>query len=134
MKLNKEEILISGILTILASRFPYGIPLIPICAFLWALTGSESKYNSKLWRRLIVPTLWSVSYWNPYAIICIPISFGFLTLGYGIPDVNDKKGSALGSFFYKLTGGSMLWSNILTRGFVYGGAVIPFTVFRLAKP
>jgi Zn-dependent M16 (insulinase) family peptidase len=99
----------------------------PICGYLWALSGSG---GSKLWRRLAVPTIWALTVGSIFAFLMIPVAFGFLSIGYGIPDVNDPKGSVLGRFFFNLTK-SMLWANILTRGLIYGGAVIPFVIGKI---
>lgn len=127
MKLNKEELIVASILTVLAAKFPLTIIAVPICAFFWAETGAGA---SKLWRRLGVPTIWAMSYLNWYAFLLVPISFGFLTLGYGIPSLLDE-GSWLGKIAWKLTGYNVLWSNIITRGIIYTGAVLPFITYRV---
>jgi len=130
MKLNKEEMLIASILTMLATNWLTWIITVPLCAFLWALTGSESKWNSKLWRRLAIPVIWSLSFFDLRMLLLVPVAYGFLTLGYGLPSYMDK-GSFLGSFFWKLTKGNEILSNILTRGIIYGGAVLPYLYMKL---
>ena len=125
MILNKEELLTASILTALISPFPYAWAAIPICAFLWAWTGAGA---SKLWRRLVVPLIWAACLMDLRAFLIVPVAFGFLSLGYGIPDDTDE-GSFLGRFFYGLF--PIRLANILTRGVVYGGATIPFLVLRI---
>lgn len=132
MNLNREEIVIASILTALVVPFSYAWLAIPICAFLWALTGSESKWNSKLWRRLVVPMIWAACLIDWKAFLLVPVSYGFLTLGYGLPSHNPPdEGSTIGKFFWRLTNANELWANILTRGVVYVGATIPFIGFRI---
>lgn len=131
MKLNKEELITASILTAIVSPLPNAIAAVPICAFLWALTGSESKYNWKLWRRLGVPLIWAICIWKWQALVAVPAAFGFMSLGYGLPSTQPPdEGSALGRFFWKLTGGNELVSNICTRGTIYIGAIVPFMVVR----
>ena len=131
MKLNLEELIIASILTAIVVPFPIALLAIPACAFLWALSGSESKYNYKLWRRLGVPLVWVIGIFNYYALAAVPIAFGFLSMGYGLPSTQPPdEGSGLGRFFWNLTGGNVLFSNILTRGVIYLGTIIPFLVIR----
>ena len=130
MKLNREEMIIALLLTLIASSFPLCLVAAPVCAFLWALSGSEHEVNSKLFRRLGVPLIWSASYLDIRMFLIVPIAFGFLSLGYGIPSLLDN-GSLLGRFFWRLTSGNELWSNILTRGVIYCGAVTPYLVLRI---
>lgn len=127
MILNKEEMFIAIILTAISSVFPYMILAIPVCAFFWAITGAG---ESKLWRRLGVPTIWAMTYLNWWVLLLVPISFGFLSLGYGIPSLLDE-GSWLGKIAWNITGHNSLWANILTRGIIYTGAVLPFIIFRV---
>ena len=128
MKLNKEELIIASILTAIVVPFPIAIGAIPLCAFLWALTGASA---SKLFRRLGVPLVWALCLWNLYALIAVPIGFGMLCIGYGIPTTQPyDKGSWLGIVFFKLTSGNMLMSNILTKGTIYLGLLIPFLIVR----
>lgn len=120
MKLNKEELIIASILTAIVVPFPLALVAIPICAFLWALSGSESKYNYKLWRRLGVPLVWAACLMNYYSLAAVPIAFGFLSMGYGIPDASDE-GSWLGKIFK---------SDLIVRGIIYSGVLIPFLIVR----
>lgn len=129
MRINREELITAGILTAIATPPVWWAITMPSCAFLWALSGSESRFNSKLFRRLCVPLIWAASLFNYWAFAVIPISFGFLTLGYGIPDETDE-GSLLGRLALKISGNVFL-ANIITRGVIYLGAITPFLVVRL---
>jgi len=130
MKLNKEEILVASILTMLAAHWLTWIITVPLCAFLWALTGSESKYNYKLWRRLGVPLVWALSLWTWQALICVPIAFGFLSIGYGMPSTQPiDDGSWLGRNMLKLFR-DYNTANIITRAIIYWGAISPFLVVK----
>jgi hypothetical protein len=95
------------------------VPLAIATSFLWALTGSASKYNYKLWRRLLVPALACLAVYlvthNWHIWLSLPLAFGILSIGYGIPDSTDE-GSALGKFWYKV---SEQYANILTRSSIY---------------
>lgn len=98
------------------------IPLIPICAYLWAISGAGA---SKLYRRLGVPTTTSVlsavllqSYQPLYSI---PLAFAVLSIGYGIPDVNDPYGSWLGYQAYKI---SYKHAELITRSIIVGLLIV----------
>jgi len=131
LKLNKEELTIASILTAIATPFPPMLWAVPVCAFLWALTGSESKYNYKLWRRLGVPLIWASTLWTWQAFLCVPIAFAFLSLGYGLPSTQPPdEGSSLGKVMWKLSGENELLANLLTRGFIYFGILTPFLLVR----
>lgn len=125
--LNREEMVIAVLLTVIAAVFPYAILAAPVCAFFWAITGAG---ESKLWRRLGVPTIWAMTYLNWWAFLLVPVSFAFLTIGYGIPSLLDE-GSWLGKIAWNISGHNSLWANVITRGIIYGGAVLPFLIYRV---
>ncbi len=114
MKLNKEEILVGGIYG--SSMWPVigWIAVLPgvICAFLWAIGGS----GPKLARRLGVPAVMGIclsftSLW--LLLVTLPL-WGIASIGYGIPDDNDK-GSALGRFYCRfLSKKAANWATRLT--------------------
>lgn len=130
MRLNKEELITAGVLTAIVTPPMWWALTIPSCAFLWALSGSESRLNSKLFRRFGVPLVWAVSIFNYWAFAVIPISFGFLTLGYGIPDESDE-GSLLGRLAINISRGNTFIANLITRSVIYIGAIVPFLVVRI---
>ena len=128
MRLNKEELIIASILTAIVVPWPWVLVAIPVCALLWALSGDG---KSKLFRRLGVPLVWAFSLHTGFAFVCVLTGFLSLCIGYGLPSTQPPdEGSALGRFFWKLTGGNVLLSNILTRGLIYIGLVIPFLIVR----
>lgn len=130
MTLNKEELIVASTLTLIVVPFPMAMLAVPLCAFLWALTGSESKWNYKLWRRLGVPLVWALCLWKREAFFVVPVAYGLLSLGYGIPSTQPfDEGSWLGRLALKLTGNTTT-ANLLTRGIIYTGLVVPFLVAR----
>jgi hypothetical protein len=118
MNLNKEELVI-GYVYGLISCFAIGaLGILVACltTFLWALTGSESKYNWKIWRRLVNPWILAMCFviahhsWIP--LLSIPLSWGTMSLGYGISDsYSDDEGSWLGRKFGSWT--RAVWFGLL---------------------
>lgn len=99
-KLNKEELLVGFIYGSCAWSVISWFAVIPgvVCAFLWAIGGA----GPKMVRRIGVPcvvaaSLVYVSWW--LLITALPL-WGAVSIGYGMPDYNDK-GSALGRFYLK---------------------------------
>lgn len=126
------EILTAIALSVIVVPWPLLLIAALPCSFLWALSGSGS---SKLFRRVGVPVIWSsclyITEQNVLVFILIPIAALMLSLGYGIPSTQPPdSGSALGRFFWNLTGQNVLLSNIMTRGVIYIGLVTPFLVVR----
>ena len=79
--------------------------------------GGASGTN-KNWRRLGIPiliTIIALIVIKHWLVLILMTLIGVLCLGYGIPDVTDS-GSPLGRFYYKLTKGNYILTNILTRG------------------
>lgn len=109
---------------------------IPLFAVLIGFLGSlgGSKNASLLWRRCgISLVLTSFAYFIMFkevgwilALWAITFMFYWLgsALGYGQPSFNgpngsmDDEGSFLGKFWWKVTKGSEIWSNVFTRGTV----------------
>ena len=102
-ELNLEEMFVGACI-----QFPFYffigwlvLPLMAVSAVLWALGGAEN--SSKAYRRWGVAIATSVlvfarfpSLWAYLAFI--PVGWGVLTLGYGMPDATDK-GSVLGRLY-----------------------------------
>jgi hypothetical protein len=124
VKLNAEELVIGAIvgLTFAIKVGWLAIPLACLTSFLWALTGSESKWNSKLWRRLVVPVvcagLVALVYKSWVPMISVPLASAVLHLGYGIPDKTDE-GSWLGRLCLVYMGGDEKKANLLCRAIIY---------------
>lgn len=117
-QLNKNEIM-WGFLYALSFYFKIGwvaLCLTPICSYLWAVSGAG---ESKLFRRLLIPTITSVScaiiLVSTQPLYSIPLSFGVLSLGYGIPDVNDPYGSWIGHMAYKI---NYKHAELITRSII----------------
>lgn len=115
--MNRNE-MVWGAVYALAFIFKIGwvvLFLAPLCAFLWALTGAG---YSKLYRRLLVPSIISVTAcvilhsWIP--MYSIPLNFAVLSLGYGIPDTSDT-GSLLGALIYMI---SATHAELITRSVI----------------
>ena len=97
----------------------WGIPVASLTSLLWALAG---KYGHAI-RMWLIPL---VVYGTVFALgahIGAVISY-FLTaatfsIGWGIPDVNDQKGSWLGNMFYDMFNKNPFLANLFTRGTIY---------------
>src|SRR3990167_6827315 len=101
--LLKEEILIGSIYVLIFGYWInyYTLIFMPLSGFLWALSGSSSKYNWKIFRRLGCPLCVAIPLFltgHDKAFWGIPVAFAFLSCGYGISDYSDK-GSMLGRLF-----------------------------------
>ena len=116
MVLNKEEmvwgasfgIAFFGVVGWLA------IPQAILCAYLWALSGAG---ESKLFRRFGCPLIVSLTAYivskDVWVWVSLPIAFGILSLGYGIPSqMPYDEGSTLGKFWNRI---SQKHANLLTR-------------------
>lgn len=130
-RLNKEEVMIGTIFIVVFAYWTrWAVFMAPISGFLWALSGSDWRQNSKLFRRLGCPLVLSLSiYWGSGINLWWPIlpAFAVLSLGYGIPSPGDK-GSTLGRFFLIRTNGDEKWANIWTRGTIYSLLVLSYLV------
>lgn len=140
-KLNCEELIIGFIFALAFTPVIgwWSLALAPITSFLWALTGSESKWNSKLWRRLLVPFLACLAVYlvkgNWQIWVSLPFAFGILSMGYGIPTIapgraDHDEGSWLGKFWYRI---KPEWANWLTRGTIYSLLFTSFLIGILWK-
>ena len=130
--MNKEELLIGFIFGL--CFYPviglWSIGLAFVSSILWALTGSG---KSKLYRRLLIPIIASclvyLSIKNWHIAISVPLAYGALSLGYGIPD-NTDDGSLIGRFWFKITS---KYANILTRATIYSLLLSSFLIGILWK-
>lgn len=106
MKLNKEELLIGAIFAASFALFTgwWCLFTIPACAFFWAMGGSRSK----LWRRIGVPVVFTAALflehgWWGFPLICGPLMFLALSIGYGIPSMYPyDEGSVMGRFIFNI--------------------------------
>lgn len=119
--MNKSELL---------TGFIFGICFMPVIglwavllacctSILWALGGMKEKS----WRRWGVPLVTAsfISLLNSTLVIwaSVPVVWGILSIGYGIPSDNPPdEGSALGRFWYLLISDEF-WATFLTRGTIY---------------
>jgi hypothetical protein len=104
--------------------------LMAISAILWALGGAAN--SNKLFRRLGVPVATSVAValttGNWLALAFIPLGWGALSIGYGIPSTQPPDaGSFLGRFFLKILKTEKL-ANLATRLTIYSLYWISFIV------
>lgn len=133
--MNKNELLVGFLLTLCLTPImgALGLLALIICPLLWALSGMHGQ--DKIWRRLGVPVVWALAILahchNWYVLLAIPMSFGALCIGYGIPSTQPPdEGSWLGRFYYNLCKKNEQWANILTRGTIYGLALCPMLLLK----
>ena len=128
--LNKNELII-GFLFALPFVFIIGflaLAIAPLTSILWALSGMNGQ--PKIWRRLGVPFVVCLAvfllkhHWQAW--ISLPLAFGALSLGYGIPSEQPPdEGSAIGQFYYNVVFSNereserLKLSNICTRATIY---------------
>lgn len=89
-----------------------------ILPILGGLLGAIGGAGNKGARRILLPLLITgLAYLETESLFTITIMTmcGWLSLGYGIPDLTDK-GSFLGRFFYNLFNQNIMLANIFTRG------------------
>lgn len=130
IKLNKSELAIGACAGLAGAGYLgfWTLLAAPLCALLWALGGSHHK----AFRRVGVPcTLGFLLGLTTHSLAVVPVAlmmYGVLCIGYGIPDVNDPKGSFLGAFWYRVTGEDGLRADIFTRatvGLLFGLTFLP---------
>ena len=120
MKLNAEELTIGGVFGLCFWPLIHWLAFpVALCTSLcWAMTGAGM---SKLYRRLCVPSIAAVAVLlvthNVKILLAIPMAFGVLSMGYGIPDQTDK-GSWLGREWLHITQ-DPFWANFWTRLTIY---------------
>jgi len=97
---------------------------LPIFILIIALLGgiSGSQNSSKLFRRVFLPILiflysyislsQSIGYIQSLWSITILSMIGVLSIGYGIPSIDDE-GSAIGAFYYRLFNKNRVLANVL---------------------
>lgn len=135
MQLNKEELAYGALFQCLFAYYLewHILWAIPISAFLWALSGSESRFNWKVWRRLGCPLVSCIGLYVATGLsnvfYALPFSFWALCVGYGTPSTQPvDEGSALGRFYYWITNGNELMTNMLTRGTILALAALPIHI------
>lgn len=135
-KLNAEEILYGAVFggSMVYWTLGYAFLVAPVCGVLWALSGRDE--STKLWRRLGCPAVQAAALYlvtkSIWVIGAIPIGYGILSLGYGVPSTQPPdSGSALGRFFYEKTKGNELLANLGVRGFIMGLLFLDFAIFAV---
>ena len=102
-----------------------------LCSALWRLGGADGF--SKSYRRVGVPavicTTLLVTYNDPLFIASSIAMWGVLSIGYGIPDVNDPNGSALGRFVLRFVNDVKI-ADVLIRTFI--GLLIGLSLIPMA--
>jgi len=131
VKLNQEELIIGftvGICSCLVIGF-WAIPVSLVTSFSWSYTAAAA---SKLYRRLGVPLVISSACavvahsWLP--LISVPLAFGVLSIGYGIPSTQPPDaGSWLGALCLVYMGGDEKKANVLCRVIIYTLLALAFT-------
>lgn len=85
---------------------PWSVFLGLVGGFLW-FSGGQGYLGTKAWRRLGVPlVICTPFFWHTpwYWVLASGLAqFGVQSVGYGVPDYNDPKGSFLGRIFGKWT-------------------------------
>ena len=110
-KYNREELIIGGLLPLMFVAWLgwWTILAMPICSYFYARSGAEGE--DKFWRRMCIPALLSIMMavitgrWT--CTLGFPLGWASLSLGTGIPDVNDPEGSWLGKIWIKITNGNI---------------------------
>jgi hypothetical protein len=114
----------------------WGVLSAALCAFLWRLGGV--KGGDKLFRRVGVPVVVGTflilggSISLSWALLSACLSFGVLSLGYGIPDGEDA-GSALGRFWCSIIKEKNV-ADAITRGTIgllFGIAWFPLLFVKM---
>jgi hypothetical protein len=96
------------------------------CIVLWIIGGQLIKGV----RRIGCPILVTVILWQSSVWIIIPtlISFGLLSIGYGIKSINDE-GSPYGNFWLKITGKDDFLTTFLARGTLILGCHLAYFIY-----
>lgn len=142
-RLNLNELFVGACVGLYTSLFIgwWAIPVAVCSALLWAIGGAYGHS----WRVYGVPMVLSfpvgLRYHSPIALLPGLLMMAVLSMGYGIPTVapgraDNDEGSALGRFWYTITGGNLFWANFLTRGTIYALLVlctVPWWILRLIK-
>lgn len=109
----------------------------PIVGLLWKLGGWE--HGNRYFRRIGVPVVMMAAFWLSLGdpILSTSLLYGALCLGYGVPDyITGDKGSAIGSFVYKLIPDEIPYpiaeriASVITRFIV--GSIIGLSMIGLA--
>jgi hypothetical protein len=102
-----------------------------LIAGLFGTMGGSDKF-SKVWRRYGIPAIvFAVSSFllnTAWTLLVLPL-IGALSIGYGIPDENDK-GSAIGAWWYRLTKDPAM-TDICTRATAGVAIVVSVTILPI---
>lgn len=102
-------------------------------AFILAILGCIGGQGVKMARRIGIPiilTILALVETKNLWVLTIMFQSLFLSMGYGIPDVNDE-GSALGRFWYKIFKGNTILTNIFTRGSIGFGLSLSLLILPI---
>ena len=102
-----------------------------IGGLLGAFAGADK--TSKAWRRIGIPlviTLYALFTMRNWWVITVMSMCGALSLGYGIPDENDPKGSTIGRFWYRIWNKNHLLADIFTRATI--GVAVSVSLLSIA--
>lgn len=103
-------------------------------ALLVGILGAWGGQNNKWIRRFIIPVIFTICAYielKSLYVLFILMQIGFLSIGYGIMDENDK-GSALARFWYNILKRKELL-NYFVRGTVGLGISLSFLVISILK-
>lgn len=98
--------------------FIYGLVVTfnPLVAILTALVWRAGGVWGHSKRALGVPAIVVLYYhWPSMSWLYFLATFGVLTIGYSVPDVNQSKVSDLGAFWYHVFGGDSDKANVAVR-------------------
>lgn len=136
--LNMEELILGAAFALMwASQMGLGQTIFfgTVASIFWAKSG---RGDSKLWRRLGVPVvivsgiLMSSQHTLQSALpllAWIPICFGILSLGYGIPSTQPPdSGSWLGRITFRIARGNETLATILAHGVIFADAYLSYAL------
>jgi hypothetical protein len=110
-KFNREELILGALLPLMFVAWLgwWTLLAMPICSYLYARSGMEGE--DKFWRRMLIPAVLSImvaiATSNWMCLLGFPLGWASLSIGNGIPDVNDPEGSWLGRIWIKITRGNI---------------------------
>lgn len=107
--------------------------LASLIGFLGAYGGSQN--TSLLWRRIGISLIFTIcalistkSFWS----IIVMSMWGFLAMGYGIPDETDE-GSILARVYIKLFKNNLFLTNVFTRGTIGLGISLSLLIVTILR-
>jgi len=102
-----------GLISTLAIGW-WGLAIAHLTATLWYL-GGRGWLGTNTWRRIGCPLVLCLSFmthgFSWWIVASFFVQWGALSIGYGIPDVNDPEGSWLGRMFGKYT--RLVWCGLV---------------------